>query len=510
MLIYREYADEFRLWEGSDIDIPAAIDRHKPAIAARPLAELLEKAAPMLPLTASRHSYRTGTLRHFQRRWCGVDDVSEAVTAFETKDADGLLLYVFGNDEPANGFPGRTADGRPVLVAFAKEEDRLRERALEATAAAAILTDAPELERDGVARREARFRAGAAEEQLKRFLADLYTPGNPCVVWQNGEQRYDLRSIRALSGLLSYLCDEMYHSCPVIRNELINRARLSSAAARAQRELIEAMLNGETQEKLGLSGTGPEVAIYRTMLAAEGLHRYDGVMGWRFSPPEPGTHFFEAWQAINTSVDRTGDALLPMQELIAMLRKPPFGMKDGPIPVLICLYLLVRSDDTALYQEGAFIPYLTPEDLELMVKRPEYFEIRKFSPLGIQGKVFRVYQNLLNSSPVQEDHQLRNATMVNIVGPMVQFAGRLPTYVKETRSISRDARNILQALLNSKDPIDLLFKDLPKAVGVSHFDETLDFSGETVKEFQNRFRNAVGELVQAFERLVDRIRMVLQ
>lgn len=510
MLIYREYADEFRLWEGSDIDIPEAIERHKPAIAAHPLAELLEKAAPMLPLTASRHSYRTGTLRHFKRNWCAVDDVPDAVTAFKAEKADGLLLYVFGNDAPLNGFPCKTDDGRPVLVAFAREEDRLLERALEAAAATAILTEAPELERDGVARREALFRAGAAEEQLKRFLADLYTPGNPEVVWQSGERRYDLSSVRDLSGLLSRLCDETYQSCPVIRNELINRARLSSAAARAQRELIQAMLNGETKEKLGLSGTGPEVAIYRTMLAAEGLHRHDGEMAWRFFSPEPDTHFYAAWQALDTALDRTEDALLHLPNLIAMLRKPPFGMKDGPIPILICLYLLVRSEDTALYQEGAFIPYLTPEDLELMVKRPEYFEVRKFSPLGIQGKVFRVYQELLNSSPVQEDRQLRNATMVNIVGPLVQFADRLPAYVKETRSVSREARNLLQALLHSKDPIDLLFTDLPKAVGVLAFDGKSDFDAQAVEDFQNRFRNAVGELAQAFERLEDRIRMVLQ
>ncbi|MFP4032435.1 MAG: hypothetical protein ACLFTV_12805 [Desulfococcaceae bacterium] len=60
VLIYRDYADEFRLWEGTDIDIPAAIERQKPAIAARPLAELLESAAPLSPLVASRHGYRTG------------------------------------------------------------------------------------------------------------------------------------------------------------------------------------------------------------------------------------------------------------------------------------------------------------------------------------------------------------------------------------------------------------------------------------------------------------------
>jgi hypothetical protein len=185
-------------------------------------------------------------------------------------------------------------------------------------------------------------------------------------------------------------------------------------------------------------------------------------------------------------------------------------MKDGPIPVLICLYLLVRSDNTALYQEGAFIPYLTPEDLELMVKRPEYFGIRKFSPLGVQGKVFRVYQELLKSGPIQEDRQLRNATMVNIVGPLVQFADRLPAYVKETKSISSEARNLLQALLHSKDPIDLLFKDLPRAVGMAEFGDAPDVSEDAVKEFQTRFRNAVTELAQAFELLVDRIQMVLQ
>jgi hypothetical protein len=91
--------------------------------------------------------------------------------------------------------------------------------------------------------------------------------------------------------------------------------------------------------------------------------------------------------------------------------------------------------------------------------------LRHGSLLGVQGKVFRVYQELLNSGPVQSDRQVRNATMVNIVGPLVQFADRLPAYVKETRSISREARNLFQALLNSKDPIALLFRDLPKAVG---------------------------------------------
>jgi hypothetical protein len=39
---------------------------------------------------------------------------------------------------PADGFPVRTADGRPVLKAFAGEKDRLRERALDAAGASCL------------------------------------------------------------------------------------------------------------------------------------------------------------------------------------------------------------------------------------------------------------------------------------------------------------------------------------------------------------------------------------
>lgn len=510
LLIYREYADEFRLWEGTDIDIPAAIERQKPMIAARPLPDLLEKTAPLLPLTASRHSYRTGTLRHFARRWCAAEGVAEAVAGFDGNAADGLLLYLFGNDEPMEPLPARTPDGYPVLVAFAREEYRLRERLLDAAAAKAILAEVPELDRDGVARREAKFRAGAAEQRLKQFLDELYTPGNPDVTWMHGEERFDLKSARDLSHRLSMLCDETFDQCPVIRNELINRERLSSAAARARRELIEAMLTGENRENLGLSGTGPEVAMYRTMLAAEGLHGPDEDVGWRFYSPDRQSSFRAAWEAIDAAMERAGDAPLPLPELISVLREPPFGMKSGPIPVLISLYLMVLSEEIAVYQEGAFIPYLTPEDLDLMVKRPEYFAIRRFSPLGIQGKVFRIYQEMLNASAVGDHGKLRNATIVGIVGPLVQFADELPPYVKQTRTISPVARRLLQTMLNSKDPIQLLLEDLPAAVGFSAIEGDESLSGENLREFQIRFRDAIAELVQAFEGLVERIRMILQ
>ncbi len=509
-LIYREYADEFRLWEGTDIDIPAAIDAHKPAVAARPLETLLETAVPLLPLTASRHSYHTGTLRRFQRRWSAVEDLSDAVAAFDGDPADGLLLHAYGTDVPPSAFPRTAADGRPVLVAYAREADRLRDRAMEAAAAEAILTDLPELARDGVARREARHRAESAQARLKSFLTDLYAPGNPGVVWQHGDRRFHPASVRDLSSLLSRLCDETFAHCPVIRNELINRPRLTSAAARARRELMEAMLTGESHETLGLTGTGPEVAIYRTFLLAEGLHVPAPDGGWRLVPPEADSTHGPAWSAIEEMMTAAGDQLVPVPEIIDRLRKPPIGMKDGPIPVLIGLYLLVRSESAALFQEGAYLPFLGPEDLELMVKRPEYFAIRRFSPMGLQRRVFQIYTDLLGSAGVSPDSPPRNTAMVNIVGPLVQFAGNLPRYVRQTGTLSREARAVLQRLLNARDPIDLLFVELPEAVGVPAFPAGEPVTDAAVERFQSRLREAITDLERAHGRLIEKIDLVVR
>jgi hypothetical protein len=95
MLIYRKYADEYRLWEGSDFDVREAISHQRAILASQPLLKILEKTVPLTPLTASRHSYETGTLRHFERRWTDESGVSE--TPDVSPLADGIVLYAFGN-----------------------------------------------------------------------------------------------------------------------------------------------------------------------------------------------------------------------------------------------------------------------------------------------------------------------------------------------------------------------------------------------------------------------------
>ena len=507
ILNYREYADEYRLWEGADFDIIAAIRAQEERLAGQPLKVILQKTLPLVPVAASRHYHKTGTLRYFERQWIESVKIASPLRC-ASEESDGLMLYAFGKEELPRDLPHTTEDGKPVVIAYTRNNKQIQEMAVHAAASEKVLQTSPELDRDGVARKEARFRAHEAQVRLKRFLTELFAPGHPDVCWYAEKREVKLKSFRELSALLSSLCDRFYPHCPEIHNELINRQQLSGAASGARRKLIEAMLTGESAEQLGMEGTGPETAIYRTMLLSEKLHvkGVDGV--WRFEPPAKESSYFPVWQAIESMVTAGGDAPVMVTELTHRLSQPSFGMKTGVIPILIGLFLFVRTDEAALYQEGAFIPYIGPEDMELMVKRPEYFSIKRFAPKGIHERIFRIYQELLNTRPAV-DGRLRNASMINIVGPLVRFAETLPEYVKNTRLLSAEARNLLRALLNAKDPIDLLFAEIPQAICMQAFKEDETVRTEDVKAFQVRLRNAVTELAGSFERLLEHIRGIV-
>ena len=307
-------------------------------------------------------------------------------------------MQAFGTVRRPGDVPAQTDSGKPVLVAYTPRERQIKEMALEAAAARGVLNEANELARDGVARKEARHRSEATTQQLLDYLDELYAPESPDVVWFVCGREASVGSYRELSQAISKACDKTYRSCPKIGNEMINCDRLSSAAARAQRELAEAMVEGCNEERLGLEGFGPEVAVYLSLFEANGLHRKGRDGQWRFLPPSKSHAAFQAvWTRLTELVAEAGHEGIGADELVECLCLPPFGLRKGPIPLLLTWFLLSRPDEVALFREGAYVPVIDPADIALLVKRPELFTIREFAPEGIRQEVFEVYRRIIET-----------------------------------------------------------------------------------------------------------------
>ena len=85
------------------------------------------------------------------------------------------------------------------------------------------------------------------------------------VVWVRAGVEQPWRGARSVAWGLSTACDEAYPDGPRLRNELLNRRVLSSAAAAARRELINRMCAASDQPRLGIVGAPPEWSMYASL-----------------------------------------------------------------------------------------------------------------------------------------------------------------------------------------------------------------------------------------------------
>ena len=99
LITYRDFADEYRVWQGSDFDLEGAISVARRDCRDRSLSDLLNTAAPLDPAVAGRHSQRTGVLRIFDQRFSDLtcDDLTPPTA---NDQWDGRVLYATTTRQP--------------------------------------------------------------------------------------------------------------------------------------------------------------------------------------------------------------------------------------------------------------------------------------------------------------------------------------------------------------------------------------------------------------------------
>lgn len=497
LITYRQQLDELRIWQGSDFNVEAAIyqslDQER-----SPIADLLTHAYPLKQVVPQRHYIRTGTLRYFEQRYGDSRLTLETLTC-GSGEYDGLILYWLDRT-PVVAPPAHTQEGKPLVVVDVAQWEVLATRARECQVLRKIWQTAPELQTDGVARREVKQRLVDAERLLDetvRQTFDWANRQNHC--WIEGTL-HPMPHARAFQAALSELCDRTYPQTPILDNELINRRVLTSQGAKARRELIEAMLEQGDQPRLGLEGYGPEVAMYASVLQANGIHRLEEGQ-WGCYPPPPEAGITPLWTAIETFCLAAKDQRLSLDALYQQLQQPPYGIKQGMVPVVLAAVLLYHVDDVGFYKDGTFVPVMGPEHFELLVKDPARFAVKYFEMVGVRSQVFRELENILRSPQAQTPTGLRNASLLMVAKPLFSFVRKLPKYTLNTQRLSPSARQVLAVLQAAQEPDELLFVALPTACGFAPMTATED-DGTTAKAFRKQLVQCLHEIQTAYDTLL--------
>ena len=507
ILVYRKYLDAYQLWEGSDLDLDTLVaSARSEGTVLSSLVAKLAKVAPPRPLVARKHLFETGTLRYFELRYADESIVDQLEG--EEMRADGVIHLVIPSDDraakdlerrlkqPMTWLGLDRAECKPVLVALPTELGELRELATELGALEWVQTHTPALRDDATARHELESRIAYTAHLLRERLAALGSGRAHCAWYWRGKT-IAVDSAHSLARLLSRICDDVYASAPTLHNELLNRANLSSSAAAARRALLTAMIEHPEEERLGITGFPPEYSMYRSLLEATGMHR-KGRSGWKVKAPRGKLQ--PAWQELQRMLDDSEQQRFNVATAYHRLRLPPFGMKDGPLPVLLLAAILDGQAEIALYEESVFVPRMTAPVVERLLRSPERFELQRFRIAGARRAFFNKLASTLSTDGARDE-----ASMLDVVRHLVRFAGKLPAYVRNSHQISETARGVREVLLRAREPAPLLFRDLPVACGFKPLPTRGRRSGTDIDEFVDTLRAALSELQQAYPQLLDQL-----
>ena len=501
ILTHRRFADEYRVWQGSDIDIGGLIEAARSSIRHRALGDLLSELGPLPPVVAARHSAENDLLRVFKRRYADAARPVEPLDPFDPYDGESLLIVDSIDAVPR--LDGGVESAKPVVASIPRDVAGLHQAARQVLAIQKCIDD-PMVAADWVARRELAERLEYAQDTLAERAREAFRPEACRWVLLGPSGVTELRGGRG-SHSLSHAADTEFPSTPTIGSEVLNRTQLTSQGARARRLLIAAMIEREGDPAFGLTGFGPEVAMYRAFLERTGVHRIRGEDGaLKLGAPAAGDSLEFAWEVIEDQFTRAKESRINLRDIHAALLSKPIGMKEGPIHVLVVAALLAFRDEIALYEHGTFRPLLSAAVSERLVRNPHHFDIKHFANLeGARGAVIDVLAKGLGARPLARRFRVPN--VVAIAGHLISTVRQLSRFTLKTRSLSHHGMAAREAITIAVEPDELLFGRLPECFGLpvvpaesNHYPDATDYAerlGSAMEELAGRQRKLEEEIL---------------
>jgi hypothetical protein len=520
VLYYIGAAGGYCLWPHTSVNLEKAYEDACQAIGRNheSVMQAVKSHLATRPLVARRHYIETGNLRHFTVQHASLETL-EDVAKFEPRAADGTIAIALCESEEQRQKARAIALGDAfktnpcVLVAVPQPLEMLSGLVQEVMRWEWILRETRTLNNDKFALDEvSRQLANSRHVFIKRLnsMVGVHSGEASSLEWFYKGQKIVLRSGKSLTSQLSLISEQVYASAPFVHNELVNRRALSSAAAAARMRLIEGIFQSGNREYLGMDPTRkpPEMSIYLSLLKDSGLHRVVGG-NWQISIPVTAAdpcYLGPVLQHIREMAVSANMARVPVSKIFEELKAPPFGVRDGLLPILLAVFASAHEQHVAFYDNGVFMPEMAGLDIMRLAKVPEMFEIQYCDIGGVRSHLFSKLLTLISThKPVEGRPDL-----LDVVRPMCVFAANLPRFTQTTRHLSNRAMEVRRVLLSSCEPAGLIFRELPLACGFDPFTGAERIDRKLTEQFVGSLRAAITELQMAYPRMLDQIKESLR
>ena len=503
--IYKKYLETHAIFAGSDFDIDQATRSALEQIDEIDFKEL-KSLAGIQPILAKRHYHETGTLRWFEVNIIPVSALRDTVEHYQpAKGAIGQFILAVPtegeSEEEATKLCREAAEHDAPwdsMVGMSKASWAIIPLARELLALEWVSDEHSELAGDSVARREVSARLAALQSLLETELHKSFDNAK----WFGKLHTAQPLRQAELNYISSELADSRFNQCPRLHNELLNRQKPSGSAVAAQNILLRRMVLNKGQDRLGIQKFPAEAGLFVSILNASGLYRQHNDQ-WQFLPPDESLDtcfLIPMWEAAARLVH---EKTITVSDLYDLWRKPPFGVKDGLLPVLSVAFILTQQEKLAVYREGLFKARFDDVDVDYLAKDASTIQIRWMDLSEIARRLLSEMAEIVRD--LDETNRLTQLEPIDVARGLVAIYDRLPQWSKRTMKLSANAVRIRDMFKRARDPNKFLFDDIPETLGedISQIDE------EALHHVVNNVRDGLTELVNAYPSMLHKLRDTL-
>ena len=491
---YASYKKQYILFEGTDIDIEEELYKASSIV---PYPQLsvseLEPFINQHICFAAATYYYTGTPRYFSYLISNEPKSTEP-----TGDLDGYINLIF----PLSDIKDEVKDfsskcDKAILFVYFDDTSSIIKHLHEIKKLQYLLENV--VFEDRVAKLEITNQLNYERQMLNKVINTSIISDKKLTTWFFKGNEINIKSQNGLNKYLTHVCDIVYNKTPIIRNELFNKQKISSAISIARVNLLDAMLNHYQEEDFGFNKQNypPEKTMYYTLFKNTGIHRQDKDGLWILGVPT-NDDIRTLWDASVDFMEKSIERPRKLSELVKLLKSAPYKLKQGVIDVWIPCFLFIKQQEYALYNDGNFVLSITKEVFELLQKRINDFSIKAFNVSGVNLQLFNKYREFLNK---EQGTSITINSLMDTIRPFFKFYKSLNEYAKHTSKFDNPStekfRNILA---NAKDPCKAFLEDIPAALGYNNL-----HNEEFLNQYLQLIKFSVHELVVCYDLFIDRI-----
>lgn len=507
LIVFRKHLDAYAIYAGSDFDIDRALAEALTSIPGVNFREL-RALAGLQPILAKRHYHATGAFRWFDVDLVPLDELMERVTGdAPTNGATGRFLLVIPTANETKSKAAKTcreaaerANGE-VVVGLSTASWQVIQLAREFLAITKIAEERPELSGDPVARREVAARVADVRARLESDIGKMFDTAD----WYRRGAEPVRYTYSELNGMASEIADKRYSQAPKLPNELVNRQSPSSNAVAAQKALLKLMVEHEGEPRLGIEGYPAEGGLFESILVKAGLYKLTSD-GWHFvaptKKPDP-CGLMPVWAKAMEFLEENAKRTVSVAELFALWAQPPYGVKEGLLPILGVAFLLARRDRLAIYREGIFQARFTELDVDYLAKDPASVQVRWMDLSDLSRNILSGLAAIVRELDGQ--NRLEHLEPIDVARGLVGIHERLQIWVKRSNRLSANAVQVRTLFKQASDPNKFLFDDIPSVFGVV----TGKKSEAAINQVIERIRDGLQELTGAYREMLERLRHMM-